>query len=90
MSLGGRCVDFFAAPYMLKLRFEQDLVPVCLSKESGGKDLLWQRTYGAYLIKLKKANAGEFFTNFEPENQERLVVPFEAMPVKAEVRVPAQ
>ena len=68
---------------MLKLRFEQDLVPVCLTKETAGKDLLWQRTYGAYLVKLKKANYGEFFTKLEPENQAALIIPFEAMPVKS-------
>ena len=55
---GGRCIDFFAAPYSLKLHLNEDLVPVSLDKETAGKDLLWQRTYGAYLIKLKKVNHG--------------------------------
>ena len=62
---------------MIKFRFNQDLIPVNLTKETAGKDMIWQRTYGAYLIKLKKANYGEFFTNLEPENQDSLVVPLD-------------
>lgn len=37
-------------------------------KESVGKEIVWQKWYGAYLIKLKKVNFGEEFTGFEPEN----------------------
>ena len=62
---------------MIKFRFNQDLIPVNLTKETAGKDMIWQRTYGAYLIKLKKANYGEFFTDLEPENQDALVVPLD-------------
>ena len=61
---------------MLKLNFKQDLVPVNLTKETAGKNMIWQKTYGAYLIKLKKANYGEEFTDLEPENQANLLVPF--------------
>ena len=62
---------------MLKLKFNQDLIPVNLTKETAGKDMVWQRTYGAYLCKFRKANYGEFFTNLEEENLESLVIPFE-------------
>ena len=75
MMTSGRRLDFFAAPYMLKLKLNQDLVPGNLSKENGGKDLIWQSTYGAYLCKLKKVNYGEFFTDIDAENQASLVVP---------------
>lgn len=71
----GRRLNFFAAPYMLKLRFKEDLVPVSLTKETAGKDMLWQKTYGAYLCKLKKANYGELFTCLEAENTASLIVP---------------
>ena len=70
-------MDFFSAPYMIKFRFNQDLIPCNLTKETAGKDMIWQRTYGAYLIKLKKANYGEFFTDLEPDNQDSLVVPID-------------
>jgi len=49
-------------------------VPVQLTKETEGKEILWQRSYSAYLIKLRKVNFGEFFTGLEPENQQSLVV----------------
>ena len=62
---------------MIKFRFNQDLIPCNLTKETAGKDMIWQRTYGAYLIKLKKANFGEFFTDLEPDNQDSLVVPID-------------
>ena len=39
--------------------------------------MVWQRTYGAYLCKFRKANYGEFFTNLEEENLESLVISFE-------------
>jgi len=42
-----------------------------------GKELLWQRSYSAYLIKLKKQNHGEFFTDTELETQQSLVVPIQ-------------
>ena len=57
-QLGGRCVDFFAAPYMLKLKLNEDLVPAMLTKDGEGKEIVWQRWYGAYLIKLRKVNYG--------------------------------
>ena len=62
---------------MLKLRFNQDLVPVNLTKENAGKDMIWQKTYGAYLCRLKKANHGEEFTDLDPDSQQSLIVPFE-------------
>ena len=60
---------------MLKLKFNQDLIPVNFNKETAGKDMLWQKTYGAYLCKLKKSNYGEEFTCLEAENLASLVVP---------------
>ena len=76
----GRRLYFFAAPYMLKLKFNQGLIPVQLTNENAGKNLLWQRTYGAYLCKLKKANYGEHFTGIEEEEQDALVVPIDGVP----------
>ena len=63
----GRRLYFFAAPYMLKLKLNQGLIPVQMNKENAGKNMLWQRTYGAYLCKLKKANYGEHFTGIEED-----------------------
>ena len=60
---------------MLKVKFNQDLIPVNFNKETAGKDMLWQKTYGAYLCKLKKSNYGEEFTCLEAENLASLVVP---------------
>jgi len=40
-ALGGRNIDFFAAPYILKLRLNQDLVPAMLDVESESKELVW-------------------------------------------------
>ena len=40
-SDGGKRLDFFAAPYILKLQFNQDLLPVSLNKENAGKDMIW-------------------------------------------------
>lgn len=72
-----RRIDFYAAPYMLKLRLNQDMVPVTLNKENGGKDLLWQKTYGAYLCRIQKKNFGEEFTGLEPDELASLVIPIE-------------
>ena len=36
-----RRLDFYAAPYMLKLRFNEDLIPANMTKETAGKDFIW-------------------------------------------------
>ena len=43
---------------MLKLKLNEDLVPAMLTKDGEGKEIVWQRWYGAYLIKLRKVNYG--------------------------------
>ena len=52
-------------------------MPVHLTKETAGKDMIYQKSYGAYLIKIKKAEEGQEFTGLDPEDQEALLIPLE-------------